>query len=153
MENRGEFPSSSLGKNFPFERCFLKNSWTENKPNRYSRSIYRPAIFRLPTEFWLTIEHYTDQVSDQGLRTKCRPLTECRSAIDRYSVNCRRGMTGIGELKADIHIDRYIDRLSTEYRSTVDRQSVDCQPTVDRYTHKLIISMIIGRTARLQLCI
>ena len=37
----------------------------------------------------------------------------------------------IGELKAisaDLYIDRYIDRLSTDCRPTVDRQSIDYRP-------------------------
>ena len=95
--------------------------------------MHRSSIGRLSTDIstdcWPIIERYIGQVSDYGLNVD----------HDRVSINYRlilgelsaRYRWSIGELKAisaDLYIDRYIDRLSTKYRSTVDRQSIDYRP-------------------------
>ena len=66
-----------------------------------------------------------------------------RPTINQLSVKCRRSVGERKAISAETHlerlstvsrptIDRYVDRLSTEYRPSLDRVSTQCRPSVDR---------------------
>ena len=79
---------------------------------------------------------------------ECRPITDryiCQVSTNSVSAKCRRN---VGKMLTHYRptIDRYIDRVSTEYRPTINQLSTECQPTIDRVSTAISTDILVDIT-------
>ena len=101
------------------------------------------SVDRPSTECRPITDRYIGQVSTNHRPTISEVLAKCLRNVGEVSVNEKlyRPRHIWNDYRPCLYrvsthywptIDRYVDRVSTEYRPSVDRVSTDCRPSVDR---------------------